>query len=164
MKTLSCFISLILTLSYSDDLCAFQRQSGFIDSASVTQRKIKEKFKEVKKKKAQPIRRIVTEDSTIIYGADRNRTHIMHVSSLNKLTERHVQFTYNELGVIWIGVLRRPKKVNGEEKKHRRSAYYFDKGNLIYSKDGNPDDDIPFLLSEADRYLMQGRRFLVSHD
>lgn len=164
MKISSDFICILLILSCGDDVSAFQRHISVTDSGSLIQKKIKEEFREVKRKKVQQIKRIVTRDSTIIYGADKNRTQMVHVHSVNKQNKRYVQFTYNEKGVIWIVVLRRPKKLNVKEKRQRKSAYYFDRGNLIYSKERNDDDDIAFLLSEADRYLRQGRRFLNADD
>ena len=130
------------------------------DSTLYIKKKIKNDLKTTKRQKARQIKRIETKDSTIMYAADKWRTHIVHVSSYNNLEKRNLQFTYNEEGIIFIGVLKGGKKMNGTGYKEKNSAYYFDNGKLIYSKNGDISDDITFLLVEAERFLKQGKLLL----
>ena len=130
------------------------------DSTLYIKKKIKDDIKATKRLKARQIKRIETKDSTIIYGADKLRTHIVHVHSFNKLEKRNLQFTYDEKEIIFIGVLKGTKKMNGLGYKEKNSAYYFNNGKLIHSENGDTGDDITFLLAEAERFLRQGKLLL----
>lgn len=130
------------------------------DSIFYIKKKIKEDFKKTKKQKARQIQRIETKDSTIIFGANKLRTFIIHVIYSNKILKRNLQFTYDENGVIFIGVIKRTKKMNGTGYKEKNSAYYFTNGKLIYSSNKDTDDDISLLLTEAERLRLQGKKIL----
>lgn len=137
-----------------------QTQDRVIDSTVYIKKKIKEDLKATKRKKARQIKRIETEDSTIIYAADKLRTHIVHVQYFKKSDKRNLQFTYDENSVIFIGVLKPTTKINGVKVKGKNSAYYFANGKLISSVNGDTKDDIVFLQAEADRFQRQGRLLL----
>ena len=123
-------------------------------------KRIEDDFKATKGKKARQIKRVATKDSTIIYGVDKQRTHIVHISSFNRLEKRNLQFTYDDNGVVLISVLKGTKKMHGLGYKEKSSTYYFDHGKLIHSRNGTTDDDVTFLLAESDRLLRQGKQLL----
>jgi hypothetical protein len=161
MRVLKCAIVILFLVSSGNEVHAFQMQKSADDSAFLIQQKIKKDFKELKRKKARQIKTIETKDSSITYGADKQRTHIVHVQSFNRIEKRNVQYSYDKTGVIFIGVLKGSKKMTGSGIKKRNSAYYFDNGRLIYSKDKDDTDDIAFLISEANRYLKEGNLILA---
>jgi hypothetical protein len=157
-------IVILLLISSGTKLHAFQKQKGSNDSTFLIQQKIKNDLKEIKRQKAWQIKRIETKDSSVIYGADKKRTHIVHVQSHNRLEKRNVQYAFNKTDVFFIGVLKGSKKMTGSGIKKRNSSYYFDNGRLFYSKDKDDTDDIAFLISEANRYLKEGNLILEAYN
>jgi hypothetical protein len=130
------------------------------DSVRDMEKKVKADLREIKAKKARQIKRIDTKDSTVIYASDKQRTHIVHVTSFNRLEKRKMQFSYNENAVVLIVVLKGTRLGNNSGYKKKTSGYYFDNRRLIRSRNGDTEDDISFLLSEADRFLRQGKALL----
>jgi hypothetical protein len=134
-------------------------QSSTEDSLAEIKAKIKANGKALNTKKLKQIKRIKTADSLVFYGADNKETHILFVHNSNYAKGLFVQYTFNESGVIGIGVLKRPV-MRGENNK--KSHYYFENGKLIYSRDRHKADDIAFLLIEAERFRQQGMLILKS--
>jgi len=157
IRYLSSFILLSL---FGSPLWAFQASDKYDDSTSLIKEKVKSYFKKTKGKKVRAIKRIETTDSTIIYGADKLRTQIVHVHRYMAVEKTTWQFTYDEDKVIQIAVIKGIKKLNGKGCKFRHSMYYFDDGKLFYSSQEDNDDNLAFLMSEADRYLKQGKLLL----
>jgi hypothetical protein len=147
-------------MSFSSPLWAFQGLYKSDDSTRLIKEKIKSDFKKTKSKKTRQIKKIETSDSTIMYAADKLRTQIVLVDRYNKLEKTTLQFTYDEDRVIQIGVIKRIRKTNGKGYKNRYSSYHFDNGKLFYSSQKDSDDNLAYLLSEAERYLKQGKQFL----
>ena len=159
------YLSSVLLLSlFGSPLWAFQELDKYDDSTRFIKEKIKSNFKKTKGKKARQIKRIETTDSTIIYGADKLRTQIVHVTRYITAEKTTLQFTYDEDRVIQIAVIKKIKKLNGKGHKSRYSMYYFDNGKLFYSSQEDNDDNLTFLMSEADRYLKQGKLLLPRSD
>ena len=129
-------------------------QNISIDSASYTEKIIKADIIALKRKNPTQIKRIETKDSTIVYGADKLRTHIVLVTCLDRLEKRNLYFMYDENGVIHIGVQKSIKKRALLGYKTKRSFYQFHNGRMIRSKGAT--EDIDSLIAEAGRFLRQG--------
>ena len=159
MSAKKILLSLTLMIWFYNPLQA-QVQDTMTDSAVYIKKKIKENYKALQRKKARQIKRIETKDSAIIYGADKARTHIVHILYWKKSDKKNLQFNYDENGVISIIVLKPTTKVNGVKHKGRNSVYHFANGKLFHSNNGHTEDDIGFLLGEANRLLRQGTLLL----
>jgi hypothetical protein len=147
------FLILFLSSNYVD------AQQSSANSSKQNKEQAEKNLKAAKNKKAFQLKKIETKDSTIIYGADKQRTHIVHINYSNRVGDRFLQFTYDESEVVLIGVLKSSKGNDNMIKKKNRS-YYFHKGELIYSKNPNANDDLVFLLAESKRLLLEGKNLL----
>jgi hypothetical protein len=147
------FLILFLSSNHVD------AQQSPTNSSQLNKEQAEKNLKAAKSKKVFQLKRIETKDSAIIYGADKLRTHIVHINYSNRVRGRFLQFTYDESEVVFIGVLK-GSKGNDNMIKKKNSSYYFHKGGLIYSKNPNANDDLAFLLAESKRLLLEGRNLL----
>ena len=157
------YLSTVILLSLlGSPAWAIQSFDKYDDSTRHIKEKIRSNFKKTRSKKARQIKRIETKDSTILYSADKLRTQIVHVLRYITSEKTELQFTYDEDEVIQIGVIKKIKKLNGKGYKSHYSSYHFDNENLFYSSQGD-NENLTFLISEAERYLKQGKLLLLHH-
>ena len=159
MKTCKPLIIVFYLFTISNSLLANQKQAKLVDTTLIFN-KIRENERQFKLQKQRQLKRIETKDSLIVYGVDKQHTHITSVLAIKRNEKENRVFWYTDQGVFKISIHTWSQKINGKRHKGSDDFYFFDKGELFYKEERSIARDIPSLLLEADKYFSKGTEIL----